>query len=126
MAVITASDWHDLQPMPDVHRIIKGCYVFTPEQMGQIRQGYVPQEIWDRWFIYAETGQRIHIYRSTTQYCIFTLNFTEQPDEWALSEIIVNNCPSQYKGRTDYADEQQVIKLIKTYLLDQTSSGSSC
>jgi hypothetical protein len=114
---VATSDWRDLQPMPEVHRVIQGCYVFTLEQMSQIRQGYIPKEVWDRWVIYAETDNQVRIYRSTTHYCIFILNFVEQPDEWWLKEIIVNDCPSQYKGRSDYADEQQVIGLIKQYLL---------
>jgi hypothetical protein len=104
--------------MPEKHRFIDGCYAFTTEQMGQIRRGYVPKEVWDRWFIYAETDSQVRIYRSTTQYCIFILNFVEQSDEWLLKEIIVNDCPSQYKGRSDYADEQQVIELLKRYLLN--------
>lgn len=111
-------DWHDLQPMPEAHRIIHGCYVFTPGQMQRIRFGYVPKEVWDRWFIYAETDSQVRIYRSTTQYCIFILNFVEQLDEWWLKEIVINACPTQYKGRSDYADEQQVIGLLRRYLLN--------
>ncbi len=119
MTMVIASDWHDLQSMPEAYRVIQGCYVFTPEQMSQIRQGYITKEVWDRWFIYAETDTQVRIYRSTTHFCIFILNFVEQPDdEWWLKEIIVNDCPAQYRGRSDYADEQQVIGLLKRHLLN--------
>jgi len=31
---------------------------------------------------------------------------------------VINACPTQYKGRSDYADEQQVIGLLRRYLLN--------
>lgn len=114
---VDANDWHRLKTIPSQSSVIKSCYVFTDEQMQSIRQGFLPQCMNDKWFVYAASETKVFMHRSWTGHCIYELDFLQRDGEWCLDTITVNNNPAEYKKPDDVQVEFDVIDLIRGLLL---------
>jgi hypothetical protein len=113
----TANDWSNLQPMPSRHTVIPTNHMFSEPEMARICRGYIPQDMSDHWFIYAESERKVLLHRSWTGYCVYALHFTPHADAWQLSEIIANRDTGQFTGTRDDEDENRVLNVLRHHLL---------
>lgn len=109
------ADWETL-PMPQTTRRLPLNLTFTAKEMGVIRQGLVPREMEDKWFIFFENGF-LNMHRSWTGCCIYRVQFEDGPDGCRATEVIVNNDPNQYRANGDVHERESLRALISILLL---------
>ena len=91
--------------------------MYSSDEMALIRQGFVPRDMDDRWFMFFEDGW-LHVFRSWTGYQVFALQFSEAEDGSAtLDGGWVNRDPSQYQGDDLAVDATLAFDLISGHLL---------
>jgi len=108
-------DWKTL-PMPSRIRRLSMNRSFTDGEMSLIRQGVVPREMEDKWFVFFEDDV-LHMHRSWTGYCIYRVRFEHTSQGWVASEIVINDDPSQYRTAEDARELESVQALISILLL---------
>ncbi len=88
----TSKDDWKTQDMPEknVRFILERS--FTKAQMDALRQGNLPREMEDKWFLYME-GNTFYAHRSWTGYCIYKIAFQED----GRHIVTANRDPEQYK-----------------------------
>jgi hypothetical protein len=84
--------------LPDNHAVL-GAEVFertyTPIQFAWLKQGVVPRDMDDRWFVFYEAPW-LYLHRSWTGNALFQARFEERATGAALVEALVNRDPAQY------------------------------
>jgi hypothetical protein len=76
----TRASWK-IQPPPARTANIPVDLACTPEEFERLRYGLVPQDMDDRWLVYAES-RTVHFHRSWTGYWIASVPFTEGGDRF--------------------------------------------
>jgi hypothetical protein len=71
MGPVTASSWKHL-PEPSRKDDLHFAALFTPEEAEQLTQGFLPESMDDKWFIYFEDGW-LRFHRSWTGAFIYAL-----------------------------------------------------
>jgi hypothetical protein len=117
MADAMKSDWRVL-PLPEKHTIIFLDRVFTAQEMDHVVQGFLPEEMEDKWFICWE-GDQLFFYRSWTGFCIYVVRFVQLGDAHRMIEAKVNRDPGQYRETSDTRDIKMISSLIDVLLLKQ-------
>ena len=85
--------------------------------MVQIKQGLIPQEMEDKWFIYY-SNSCLHIHRSWTGFTVYIIRFNEQDDGGAVAvDFRANRDPDQYKETKDERDKEMLTFVIDSFLL---------
>ena len=85
--------------------------------MVQIKQGLIPQEMEDKWFIYY-SNSCLHIHRSWTGFTVYIVRFNEQDDGGAVAvDFRANRDPDQYKETKDERDKEMLTFVIDSFLL---------
>lgn len=111
------ADW-PTTPLPTEHVAILVDLRFSQEQMARIRQGFRPETMEDKWFLYWQ-GDRLYLHRSWTGYCIFVARFEADPDGGGrLVEVLANRDPEQYTSTDPVEDLRSVFHLIEDNFLD--------
>jgi hypothetical protein len=89
---------------------------FTKAEFAKIKNGFVPQSMDDRWFIFFENGW-LYFHRSWTGYCIFQVRFRAHGPGYQVAKSWINQNPRQYRiGGVDVAS-QGISNLIHRQLL---------
>jgi hypothetical protein len=83
-------------------------FTFTKEEMDCLTEGFVPQDMDDRWFVFYEDGW-LYLHRSWTGYCVYQLRFAPRGPLFAVEEAWVNRDPEQY-GDTDSENEVRRLR----------------
>ncbi len=117
--IATRADWLT-KPLPTQHATLALDGTITLTDYEQIVQGYVPQNTADKWFLFFENGA-IHVHRAATGSCIFQLPLIRCTDHYAVSTLIVNRDPTQYRTVTDQYDLELCAWLIDHYLLKRNT-----
>jgi hypothetical protein len=116
-------DWQTID-MPDGHAVITGErlpeLLVSAEEMERMRWGVVPQQMEDRWFIYAE-GNRFHFHRSWTGFCIYIADFQPVAGGHQLASLTINRDPGQYGEQDDRYEALLFRYLVDLLLLDRES-----
>lgn len=115
MSAATRNDWPDLKPMAQQSAIVHLDQVFDARQMGYLRQGFIPVDQDQKWFLYFE-DDLLHCHRSWTGIKMFTVVF-EPTDDGAVARFArVNLDPEQYGGSLDEAREalRDVLRYFST------------
>lgn len=115
-----AADWHH-EPLPPQHTTIRLNRMLSEQKMEAIRRGCIPEDMSDRWFVYAE-GDTVYFHRSWTGYCVYVLRFVPHADAWGLAEADVNRDPAQYSETSDERDAERIGALIDSVLLHRAVS----
>lgn len=115
----TAVSWK-IRPMPPQHTRLELDGSYTRTEYVTISQGFIPQSMEDKWFIYLE-GDWLHFHRSWTGTCVFQLKIIPVEDRYAAVEAVVNRDPSQYRGASDAYDVELMAHLIDQLLLGRFS-----
>ncbi|AQT70082.1 hypothetical protein STSP2_03284 [Anaerohalosphaera lusitana] len=110
------SDWRT-EPMPDEHAVIPYSQRFTPAEHDKLKQGYMPRQQEDKWFIYLK-DDTICFHRSWTGFCMYKVELTRQEDgSYTVSQAVVNRCRDQYTETDDAKDVQILATLVNSFLL---------
>lgn len=114
MKPATRSDWN-LEPLPADFTILKIDRDFSSEQMNRIKQGFIPLDMDDRWFIYYE-AHTLYFYRSWSGICIFVVKFKEFDNgSGEIYEVLVTND----KGWQEYSNEEHDRLLLHSLIYEQ-------
>jgi len=115
----THESWSNLKPMPAQHAQLSLQRAFTEHEYAQIRLGFIPEHMEDKWFIFTE-DDTLYIHRSWTGHCIYQLTLSQEGTNYVVSEALVNRDESQYSGSDDLYDEKLLIFLIDYLLLNKS------
>jgi len=110
-----------LCPFPDMHVSVPIHMPITTAQMENVRLGWIPEDMSDRWFIYVDEGNVAHIHRGGTGYCVYRVNFAPHQDGWAAVQLDANRDSEQYSNVDIERDVQTVKTLIQDYLMRNRS-----
>jgi hypothetical protein len=117
MKTAKSTDWKT-EALPEKRTTIPLSRIFSAGEMDRIRQGLVPEEMEDKWFIYG-AEDTLYFHRSWTGYCIYVVRFADEGRAWRMVEADVNRDPSQYNETDDESDLEMISYLIDVLLLRQ-------
>lgn len=115
MSAATRNDWPDLKLMAQQSAIVHLEQTFDAHHMGNLRQGFIPVDQDQKWFLYFE-DDLLHCHRSWSGIKMFTVVF-EPTDDGAVARFArVNLDPEQYGGTLDEAREtlRDVLRYFST------------
>ena len=106
-----AGDWKTKPLSLDNHYVIRTDIPIPAVAMNRIRQGHIPREMEDKWFMYYADGI-IHYHRSWTGYNIFNAYCEKREEGYAITKIEVDT--EEYKSSPDRAKEalDNFLKLL--------------
>lgn len=113
----TADDWRHFPISPD-RRAIPYRDEFTDTEMDLIRQGYIPEEMEEKWFIYVE-GNWLYLHRSWTGFCIYMVRFEEQDGRFVVAEAWASQDDTIRNIVSPEHDALQLRSIIRLLLLDE-------
>ena len=109
------SDWKTL-PMPERTARLPFERTVDAKQMARLRDGFVPSEQEDKWFVVFH-DDALWFYRSWTGFCIYRVRFEARGVErFAVVEATVNRQADQYRNSDDAADVRTLDSLIDSLL----------
>ena len=97
--------------------------IWTSEEMDQIRLGYVPHIMDEKWFIFVE-GDRLFAHRSWTGLGVYEAAFGPVDGGYVIESAVVTGNRSEYKRSSDQDESQILEALIAGHLLGQSLSES--
>ena len=97
--------------------------VWIEEEMGQVRLGYIPSIMDEKWFLFME-GNRLFAHRSWTGLGVYEATFAPVDGGYVIESAVVTGNRSEYERSSDQ-DESQILEvLIAGHLLGQSLSES--
>ena len=100
------SDWKTLE-MPEQNESFILDREFSDRQMQELRKGFIPAEMEDKWFCYM-SGNTLFAHRSCTGFCIYIVEFS--PDNH--HKVTVNRDPEQYLEKNIDRDREILDRLL--------------
>jgi hypothetical protein len=79
---------------------------FSELEFEQLRQGFIPKGMDDRWFVFYEEAW-LNIHRAGTGVCVFRLKLEKTKDGYRASEIWANQEAPSYRGPGRWADRDK-------------------
>jgi hypothetical protein len=95
--IATPGSRRKLKDLPERRAEIHVDLVCSPAGFERVRDGPVPGEMGDKWFITTE-GLRTFIHRSWTGFCYCVLEFETYPEGYRVVRAWVNRDAEQYNG----------------------------
>ena len=105
----------DPQPIPAPER------VWTDEEMGSIRLGYVPHMMEEKWFMFMEQN-RLFAHRSWTGFGIYEAIFTPVEGGHVIESAVITGDDSKHQRSSDEEESAFLETLIASHLLRQPLS----
>jgi 8-oxo-dGTP diphosphatase len=96
------SDWKTL-PLPAARRVLSFDGSFTPGQFARIKEGFIPESMDDKWFVFFEEPW-LYLHRSWTGFCIYQVRFERAGEDVRVAEVLANRDPEQYRETDDIRD----------------------
>ncbi len=90
----------------------------TKVEFTKIKNGFVPQSMDDRWFIFFEKGW-LYFHRSWTGRCIFQIRFQAHKPGYQVAEAWVSRNTRQYSGANLGHEAALISNLIDHQLLNR-------
>lgn len=119
------SDW-TAKEMPEKHTTIQLNVGFKEEEMEQIKMGFIPEEMEEKWFIYyVQDENKLYLHRSWTGFCIYIVKFEKIEGGYAAVNAVVNRDSSQYTCENDEQDKDTCLMVIGAILLGQFGTVGS-
>lgn len=120
--VALPTDWQTA-PMPNEKVELDYQRAFSAQEFEQIRQGFIPLEMEDKWFIYCD-NHTLNFHRSWTGHHIFQVTLVVQPDNsCTTTRLTINRNQQQYKQDNNNYDIATVDFLINRLLLGKAMAG---
>lgn len=101
-----------LTPMPESHVNTQIHFPVTEKEMDNVRLGWMPEDMSDRWFIYVDENDVAHMHRSWTGFCVFKVQFEYLQEGWAATRMTASRNPDEYKNIDIERDKEYVKELI--------------
>lgn len=114
----TRQSWPDAKPLPAQRAQLALQRAFTEQEYEQIRLGFIPEQMEDKWFMFVE-DDTLYIHRSWTGFCIYQLALVKENSNYVVGEAFANRDPSQYSSAGDLYDEKMALFLIDFLLLQE-------
>ena len=109
--------WNNL-PMPESSTVIEINLEYSAEDMEEIKKGFIPQEMEQKWFIYFDDSEnKLYFHRSWTGMCVYIVKFKEIDDKFVGSTAEVNRDASQYTCTDDERDKETLTSVLDAHLL---------
>ena len=108
------TDWKT-EPMPKEHIVLSFLHQFSVKEYEKLQQGFVPDQMEDKWFIYFEDN-KLYCHRSWIGFCIYIVEFEVGEKSSQIVKVIVNRDKNQYSERDDKWDLETVVYLINLLL----------
>jgi hypothetical protein len=110
----TRDDW-SAEPLPVARAAIGLDRTYTVPEFERIREGNVPLDMDDKWFVFYE-HPCLHLHRSWTGFGIFMVRFEGVADGGArVAEVLVSRDPEQYTSTDGPADALLLAALLDGY-----------
>ncbi len=106
----TRADWQ-ISPMPEQKIELKVERQVSNDEMQQLKMGFIPDDMNQRWFVYYEDN-RLYFHRSWTGYCIYIIEFEPKGEEFSISRLLVNRDKTQYSNERNEIDEEIILDLL--------------
>ncbi|AVJ30287.1 hypothetical protein [Achromobacter spanius] len=113
MPIATQDSWKHL-PAPAQREPLHFQGRYTADEYARLRQGVIPQEMEDKWFIYLHDGW-LRLHRSWTGNWIYALRLEQDGDAWTVTDSWVNRDPEQYRltdAEYDRASLQRMLQWL--------------
>jgi hypothetical protein len=111
-----ASSWN-ITPMPEAHDVVAADRPYPGADIERIRQGCVPEEMSEKWFIYWQDDV-LHFHRSWTGLCVYQARFEPMADGMRMVELRMNR-ECRRSASSDARELAFVGYLIDVLLLDR-------
>lgn len=108
-------DWKTRE-FPERYSTVRLDRTFSPQELQRLRQGLVPGQMEDKWFLYWQ-DDALHFHRSWTGICIYIVRFEVDGESCRMTEADVNREPDQYGETNDDYDAAMISYLIDALLL---------
>ena len=115
-------DWQN-EPLTCPQSIPPPTRIWTEEEMDRIREGYIPQIMEEKWFIFME-GNRLFAHRSWTGFGIYEATFTPAAGGYVIESAIVTGDETRYDPSSDQDESLLFEMLIASYLLGDSTPAS--
>lgn len=89
---------------------------FTDNQFSQLTQGFIPQQMEDKWFIYYD-NEWLYIHRSWTGYGIYKAQLHQTTNGFSIQAFWAERNPEKHNYEYDQTDIEQFTRLIARLLL---------
>lgn len=109
--IAVKSDW-ETNDMPVRNAQFKLERHFTDAELHNLKCGFIPVEMEDRWFMYFE-NDTMYIHRSWTGNCIYIVEFNFKTD---VHSVVVNSDKEQYTCTSTKEDLQQLNQLLNRFI----------
>jgi len=113
MDPVTRASWKTL-PAPHKRERLVVQEVFSDSMGDRMRNGHVPIDMDDKWFIHFEDDW-LHFHRSWTGAHIFALRLDAGPAGTYVAEGWASRDPEQYRSLGADQDQRTVVELIRRY-----------
>ena len=112
------SDWNN-RPLPKERAQLDIDATIEEDAWEKIKLGVVPKTSDDKWFIYVDGENLMHVHRASTGTCIFEVQFAPHPsgEGITISEAWANRNSAQYRNTKAGYDAKLLIYLIRRLLL---------
>ncbi|MBQ9140777.1 MAG: hypothetical protein IJX63_03175 [Lachnospiraceae bacterium] len=115
--MVKKSDWKTLD-MPIENETFILEKALSSDEIEMIKEGYRPQEMEDKWFMYYEEG-KLYIHRSWTGFCIFIVHISET----GMMEVTVNRNLEQHK-ETDVEKNKIMLDILLNRLIGAAAENA--
>ena len=113
------TDWKT-EPMPKEHIVLSFLHQFSVKEYEKLQQGFVPDQMEDKWFIYFEDN-KLYFHRSWVGFCIYIVEFEVGEKSSQIVKVIVNRDKNQYSETDNKWDLEFVVYLINLLLLNKSA-----
>lgn len=104
--MVRKEDWKNCEMPAQTGRFVLER-ALTADDLSQLRQGLLPQEMEDKWFIYCEEDT-LYIHRSWTGHCVYQVALSQS----GALDVTVNRDPAQYRETDMECDRLQLNILL--------------
>jgi hypothetical protein len=118
--IATKDTWNNI-PM-DNPKHLEIYLEFTESQFNKMKNGLIPEEMEDKWFIYYEEGF-LYFHRSWTGFGIYRTKITKEPTGYIIREFWVERNFEKYSNTDDEQDRTTLKLLISNCLLNEPLSS---
>ena len=112
----------ELHPVLIPEAIPPPARVWTSEEMEQIRVGYIPHVMEEKWFIFMEED-RLFLHRSWTGLGVYEATFTPVDGGYVIGSAVVTGDRNQYTRTSDHEESLILEMLITGHLLKESVLG---
>ena len=117
----TRESWTFVKPLPQQRAALSFERAFTEEEYELIRQGVIPEEMENKWFIFVEEDV-LYVHRSWTGFCMYQVRLKKEGAEYRVVEAFANRDSNQYSATDDHYDVKLLNFLIDHFLLGRSST----